>query len=81
MQKGDNDALPKFSDFKIALYRLISRSLLLMERAPEKLIVDDLAYVEFLWPMGVDIYSFYYQDFHEAFKIPYSKMGKVMEFV
>lgn len=49
-----------------------------MERDPEKLIINDLAYVEFLWPMGVDIYTFYDQDFHEAFKIPYNKMGKVM---
>jgi hypothetical protein len=75
MKKGDNDALPKYNDFKIAFYRNISRSLLLMERDEKKTMIDDLAYVAFLWPLGVDIYSFYDQDFHQAFRIPYSKTG------
>jgi len=81
MQEGGNEYLPNYNDFRVALYRFISRSLLLMEKDPKLVMTDFLANSAFLWPVDVDIYNFLDQDWHEAFRFPLKKTGKLMQLV
>jgi len=81
MKDGGNEFLPTYNDFRVALYRFISRSLLLMEKDPKLILTDFLANSAFLWPIDVDIYNFLDQDWHEAFRFSLKKTGKLMQLV